>query len=117
MRVPLPDISATEKSGFRIVIQTSSPSTRSTSSAASPSISYSPSATRYAFPCACQSDDVIGGLDDNEPGDAPHPFSLVCGVPACAHDDRIDRVFARQVGHLVEAQRLARCLRDRGAEC
>jgi hypothetical protein len=39
MRVPLPDISATEPSVLRIVIQTSSPSTRSTSRQPSPAIS------------------------------------------------------------------------------
>src|SRR4051812_18192362 len=118
MRVPLPDISATEPSVFRIVIQTSSPAVRSTSSAPSHSgcISYSPSATRYAFPCACQSDDVIRALDHNEAGDPAHPLALVRGVPPCPHDDSLDRLVPRQLRDLVEAERLARRLGDRSGE-
>src|SRR3954452_13250511 len=114
MRVPLPDISATEPSVFRIVIQTSSPAVRSTSSAPSHSgcSSYSSSATRYAFPCACQSDDVIRALDHNEAWNPSQPLALVRGVSPCADDDRLDRLLARKRCHLVEAERLPRRLRD-----
>src|SRR3954447_21640476 len=106
MRVPFPDISATEPSVFLIVIQTSSPSARSTSSAPSHSgcISYSSSATRYAFPCACQSDDVISALDHNEARNPPEPLALVRGISPCAHDDRLDRLLTGQRRDLVEAE-------------
>src|SRR5579864_5358868 len=80
------------------------------------SIAYgSPSTTRYAFPCACQRDDVIGnlarraiGADHSDAGDAPHPLALVRRIPPRTDDERGDRLLARQRRHLLEAERLPR---------
>src|SRR5437764_15347838 len=103
----------------------SSPFTESTSIAPScPSArSYSPSATRYSFPCACQRDDVIGDLarrairaDHSDARDASHPFALVRGVAARAHDERGYRFLPRERRHLLETEPLARRERDRPRE-
>src|SRR5579885_3370674 len=104
----------------------SSPATDRTSIAPSrPSwMVYSlPSATRYAFPCACQLDDVIGdlprgavGADHSDAGDAPHPLALVGGGPPRAHDEGGDRLLAWERRHLVEPERLARGGRDRSGK-
>src|SRR5690348_3459986 len=103
-----------------------SPSTESTSIAPSSagSIAYaSSSTTRYAFPCACQRDDVIGdlarraiGADHSDAEDTPHPLALVRRVPARADDERGDRLVARQRRHLLEPERLPRRHGDRPFE-
>src|SRR5579872_5854181 len=102
-----------------------SPSTDSTSTAPSgPSArSYSPSATRYLLPCACQSDDVIGDLpgrsirgDHSDARDAAHPLALIRRVPTRAHDERGDRLVARQRRDLLEPECLPRGQRDRPLE-
>src|SRR3954447_1506197 len=67
------------------------------------------------FPCACQRDDLSGGLlrravgrDDNEPFETPQPLALISGVPSGANDQRLDRLLARQRRHLLEADDLPR---------
>src|SRR5438067_11062409 len=99
-----------------------SPSTDSTSTAPSrpSSCTYgSTSLTRYAFPCACQRDDVIGdlarraiGIDHNDARDAPHPLALIRRVPAGAHDERGDRLLTRERRHLLQPAPLPRPARD-----
>src|SRR5947208_12134494 len=103
-----------------------SPSTASTSTAPSrpsPIVYSPPSMTRYAFPCACQRDDVIGDLarrairvDHSDARDASHPLALIRGVAARAHDERRDRLVSRKRRNLLEAECLARSQRDRPSE-
>src|SRR5438477_11286504 len=103
-----------------------SPSTASTSTAPSrpsPIVYSPPSLTRYAFPCACQRDDVIGdlarraiGIDHNDARDAPHPLALIRRVPAGAHDERGDRLLTGERRHLIQPERLPRRGRDRPLE-
>src|ERR1700747_3288506 len=103
-----------------------SPSTASTSTAPSspsPIVCPRPSTTRYAFPCACQRDNVIGdlarraiGIDHNDARDTTHPLALIRRVPAGAHDERRDRLRTRERRHLLQPERLTRRPRDRPLE-
>ena len=63
------------------------------------------------FPCACQRDDLSGGLlrwavgrDHNEPFEAPQPLALIRGVTACPDDQRLDRLVLFGHGWIPEVQ-------------
>ena len=108
IRVPLPDSSAVDPSGFQITISASRPATATTSrmpsepptsartrSGVSGAPSSALSASRYSLPAARQRENVIGhlvgrtvGPHANEAGDPAHPLPLVGGELPRAGDER-----------------------------
>src|SRR6187431_1253378 len=109
MRVPFPESSAVEPSGFQIAIATDvgeRPSTSSTpsvpwasSEAVASSSGWSGSTTTYVLPSACQVDDVVDHLlagavriDELDSGNATHPLALIRRVLARALDEPLGRL-------------------------
>src|SRR5438876_6967439 len=130
MRVPLPESSAVDPSGFQITISAQSsplavtwrtPSASATDARTSSAVR-SCSVSRYTLPWASQRENCIGHLvrgsvrrDANEPGDAPHPLPLVAGEAPGRLEERLGGCFA-EVGDELEAHHLARRRRERAGD-
>src|SRR6266516_1382482 len=56
------------------------------------------------------------GVDANKAGDASHPFPLVCRIAPRAEDKSLQRLLARKLSHVAEAERLDCGGRDRSGE-
>src|SRR6476646_10262508 len=136
IRVPLPDSSAVEPSGFQITISACAPSTETTSripsdpptsartrSGVSGSPSSARSASRYSLPAARQRENFIRhlvrrpvGSHANEAGDPAHPLALVGGEAARPRRQLRNRLVSGQVRDLTQAHDLAGGRRQRPGE-
>jgi len=56
------------------------------------------------------------GVDANKARDASHPLPLIGGIPPCPNDECLERLLARELGDVAEAERLDGGGRDRSGE-